>query len=68
MRANHACRVCVLLCFMCFFAVPEVWAQAEGVVRGQVLAAADGSAVAQASMTLSSVSGDTVRSSTDAAG
>ncbi|OFW03456.1 MAG: hypothetical protein A3I61_16820 [Acidobacteria bacterium RIFCSPLOWO2_02_FULL_68_18] len=68
MCAKHACRVLALLVLACVLAVSDARAQAEGVVRGHVLAAADGSAVAQASVALLSVSGDRAESRSDTAG
>jgi hypothetical protein len=58
---------------LCLFVVLTVgirsaWAQAEGVVRGRVVAAADGSALAQVPVTLTSASGESLYTSTDVAG
>jgi hypothetical protein len=48
--------------------VAPAWAQAEGIVRGQVVAAADASTLAQASVRLIAVSGDSVETTTDDSG
>ena len=71
MRARRwfALRIPVFVWLVLGVDVVCAWAQAEGVVRGQVLAAADGAAVAQATVTLAPVMpGQRLRSTTDAAG
>jgi outer membrane receptor protein involved in Fe transport len=48
--------------------VAPAWAQAEGIVRGEVVAAADGSVLADARVTLTPASGEALQTRTDDAG
>jgi hypothetical protein len=71
MRAKRGLTLRTLGVVLLVFVVDVVcaWAQAEGVVRGEVLADADRSAIGQATVTLSPVTpGETLRSTTDVAG
>jgi TonB dependent receptor/Carboxypeptidase regulatory-like domain len=69
-------QIAAFLVFVFAFDVACAWAQAEGLVRGRVQAAADGSAVVQASVTLRPVSAGSqpdldnglLEATTDAAG
>jgi len=68
-RGSRVTLIVVMLFVSGVTNVDAARAQAEGVVRGQVMAAADRSAIGHASVTLSSPSeSDQLRASTDATG
>lgn len=61
-------RVLFAVFVVCTFDVLPAWAQTEGVVRGQVEAAADGSALANVPVTLRATAGELRHANTDANG
>lgn len=71
MSARHRFGVQMVACVVCVLGVTVVraWAQVEGVIRGQVVAAADGSALAGAPVTLrSQANSEPLQTSADLAG
>ena len=69
-KCRIALHVSVCIVMILSFDAGYAWAQVESAVRGQVVAAADGSVLAEAAVTLTSVAagGESVQTRTEASG
>jgi len=68
MRAWSRTSVLVPLVVLCCGFITPAWAQSHAIVQGQVVAAADGSALPAVTVTLQTPGGESRQATTDAAG
>ena len=67
-RAYVCLRLSACVLILEGFAAVPAWAQAEAIIRGQLLAAADASALSGARATLRPATGESVQTASDASG
>lgn len=67
-NADPAVRIALILALALQVSVHSVWAQSDAAIRGQVIATADDSGLADAGITLTSSSGATVQRRAEASG